>query len=111
MSPGRRPNQESPPDQTRSPTATSTRPAPIRIGPNEEDTRLALALQPRDQFWLRPSQPASSSLLASMAAPVLQREAPLLRFGAEYLAPLAVLEDDLVSAGKNLERPLHLAEI
>src|SRR5262249_36394806 len=56
--------------------------------------------------------PAVGPLLAYLAAvlaPVLAlQRARLCRRGSD-LRPLAVLEDDLVAAGKNLERPRHLA--
>src|SRR5262245_51151248 len=54
---------------------------------------------------------AALARLAAVAAPVLALEALLLRDRAVDLRPLAVLEDDLVAAGKDLEWPVHLAQV
>src|SRR6266436_8213102 len=45
-----------------------------------------------------------------MAAPVFLRKAFLLRRGTENLGPFAVLEDDLIPAGENLERLADLLQ-
>src|SRR5204863_3128692 len=53
------------------------------------------------------------ALFAAVAAPVLAAEALFLRNRCEDLAPLSVLEDDLIAAGKDLKRLadlLHLIE-
>src|SRR5881394_4159172 len=46
--------------------------------------------------------------LAAVAAPILFRKPLLLCLGAVYLAPFAVLEDDLVATRQNLKGLSHL---
>src|SRR5437879_9511557 len=50
-------------------------------------------------------------LLAAVAAAVLFSEGLLLRIGAKDLAPLPILEDDLISTRKDLERCGHLIHL
>src|SRR5690349_12375808 len=51
------------------------------------------------------------ALLAAMSAAVFLREALFLRRRPEDLAPLSVLEDDLVAAREYLERPVDLVQL
>src|SRR5439155_22596599 len=69
---------------------------------------LRRTLRPADRARRGAAPPARRALLAAVAAAILAREAPPLRGGAEDLAPAAVLEDDLVAAGEDLERPPDL---
>src|SRR5437867_7107712 len=56
------------------------------------------------------SQPPRRALRAPVAAAIFMGEASLLDGGAEHLAPLAALEDDLIAAGEDLERLPDLLE-
>src|SRR6266704_4812852 len=69
------------------------------------------ALRPRDAPSRRASERPRRALLAAVAAAILAREALPLRRRAENLAPLAVLEHDLIAAGEDLERPLDLLQM
>src|SRR5712691_11860533 len=71
----------------------------------------APALRPRDLLFRRTFQLLRRTLLAPVAVAVFARKALLLRRRAEDLAPLAVLLDDLVAAGEDLERLVDLLEM
>src|SRR6266581_7012952 len=70
----------------------------------------AAAYRTRDVPHGGAAQPPRRALLAAVTAAVLAREASSLGDRAEDLAPLAVLEDDLVAASVDLERSAHLLE-
>src|SRR6266849_3792067 len=51
------------------------------------------------------------ALFAPMAAPIFAAKTLFLRSRGEDLAPLSVLEDDLVAAGKDLKRLVDLLQL